>query len=339
MSRWSRVIRRAHDDERGVVLVFASIALVALFGFVALTVDMGLLALTRRQLQNGADAAAQAGVQMLPSNTTQAGTDARAWAVKNSLISGEVQSVTVSQTSVANDTITVTTARPITYVFASLIGVSGRTVTATAAARVGSVTGAMGLMPFGLVDLNGGGASNGFGYTFGTEVTLKEVPGNHFGPGNYGFLALDGRGGDDLRDTIAQGGSDTTYRVGDEVYTEPGQKTGPVTQGLNSWASSHGDSMGSSCDNWAASHSYTNGRLTVSAQCRYRVILIPIIDAWPNGRHEVTILGFAQMYLAGWDASNGKALDAIFLNEVWNWPGAVLGSPNGYGSRIIKLVQ
>ena len=192
-------------------------------------------------------------------------------------------------------------------------------------------------MPFGLVDLNGSGA--GFGYNFNQLVRLREAPGNFFGPGNYGFLALDGKGGDDLRETIERGGSVTKYNVGDEVLTEPGQKTGPLSQGLNGWAASNGDSMGSSCDDFFANRSYVDGKLVITKRCEYRVVLIPIIDHWPNGRNEVTILGFAQVYLAGMNEADGKRLDAYFLNDTFYHPEIIFGAVDSYGTRVTKLLQ
>jgi hypothetical protein len=50
-------------DERGAVLVFVAVGLVMLMGFVAFTVDFGRIYSERRELQNGADAAALAVAQ------------------------------------------------------------------------------------------------------------------------------------------------------------------------------------------------------------------------------------------------------------------------------------
>lgn len=341
--RWVHRIRRRVGEERGVVLPLVALLMVALVGFVALAVDIGNLAWNRRQLQNGVDAGALAGVQVLPDDRSDATEAAYTWAGKNGVPRADVTSVQISRTYAANDTITVTAQRNVAYAFAPVLRAvggqnvtSGRTTT-TATAIAGSVVASPGVMPFGLLDLNG--PDPGFGYTFGQVVMIKEVPGKGFGPGNYGFLALDGKGGANLRDVIAQGGSKTRYKVGDDVDTEPGQKTGPTEQGLNAWAASHGDSMSSSCSNWNGSHSYVDGKLAIPAKCQYRVILIPVIDHWPNGRHSVEILGFAQMYLAGYDESNGKAINAVFLDDSWSFPDATFGPLNDWGTRIVKMLH
>jgi hypothetical protein len=52
--------------RRGVAAIFSVIILVVLLGFTALTVDVGHIYNVRAELQNAADAAALAGLQMLP---------------------------------------------------------------------------------------------------------------------------------------------------------------------------------------------------------------------------------------------------------------------------------
>jgi Flp pilus assembly protein TadG len=323
------------------VLLLGALFFTALLGFAALVIDGGQLMVARRRMQNAVDAGAHAGVQVLPDDVSDAKASGRAWAVKNGATSGEITSATVSTTYVTNETLTITGKRSVSYVLAGVLPGSPMSapVSATASAVVGSVVGAAGVMPFGLEDENGPGTP-GFGYTFSQAVTIKEPPGNqhHLGPGNYGLLALDGRGGSTLRDTISQGGSSTFYTIGDKVYTEPGQTAGPVRQGLDEWASSNHDSMSSSCNDWSGSHTYTDGKLGITPRCKYRVVLIPIIDDWPNGRGEVTILGFAQMYIMGFDDSQ-KEVEAVFLDDSYNHPNIKWGKLDQFGTRIVKLLH
>ena len=56
---------RDDHDDRGAVLVWVALMLVVLFGFGALVIDVGALYAERRQLQNGADAAALGGRRRL----------------------------------------------------------------------------------------------------------------------------------------------------------------------------------------------------------------------------------------------------------------------------------
>lgn len=71
------------------------------------------------------------------------------------------------------------------------------------------------------------------GYSKGDVTVLKSAAGNTspLGPGNFQLLDF-GSGGKTIRDALA-GGVDDCSLVGDTVITEPGNKVGPVAQGLN----------------------------------------------------------------------------------------------------------
>ena len=56
---------RARTDEKGIVVVFIAAAVVVLVGMAALVIDVGAIRDEKRQLQNGADAAALAVAQSL----------------------------------------------------------------------------------------------------------------------------------------------------------------------------------------------------------------------------------------------------------------------------------
>ena len=60
--------RPSHPARRGTVLPLLAITLVALLGFVALSIDIGLMAMARTQCQNAADCAALTGARTLSGN-------------------------------------------------------------------------------------------------------------------------------------------------------------------------------------------------------------------------------------------------------------------------------
>jgi Flp pilus assembly protein TadG len=77
-----RLIRRlqnltptADRSRRGVVLVVAAFCLVACLTFVAFSVDLGMISLTKTQMQNAVDSAALAGAMEITNALTTAGTD------------------------------------------------------------------------------------------------------------------------------------------------------------------------------------------------------------------------------------------------------------------------
>ena len=67
------VFKHQHSQRRGVVLVLTAVVLIVMLGFVAFTVDTGLIQLTKTQLQAAADASALAGAMEL-SGTLDAST-------------------------------------------------------------------------------------------------------------------------------------------------------------------------------------------------------------------------------------------------------------------------
>jgi Flp pilus assembly protein TadG len=91
---------RAHTPRRparrGTIIPLLAIALVAVFGFVAFAVDVGMIAVARTQAQNAADAAAMTGARTLdgtPSgNVTAATTNAVTAATQNIILGRTIQS-------------------------------------------------------------------------------------------------------------------------------------------------------------------------------------------------------------------------------------------------------
>lgn len=72
-----------------------------------------------------------------------------------------------------------------------------------------------------------------WGFQFGDLQVLKTAAGNSspIGPGNFQLLDF-GSGGNAVREEMAGGGK-VCRNVGDNVTTEPGNKVGPASQGLN----------------------------------------------------------------------------------------------------------
>jgi len=92
------------------------------------------------------------------------------------------------------------------------------------------------LMPWGMQKKTD---SYPFGYEVGTEYVIKYGSGSAsgHGQGNFGALAMGGNGANVYRDNIINGVSNpngSTYYVGKQIYTEPGNMSGPTMQGLQS---------------------------------------------------------------------------------------------------------
>ncbi len=134
---------RLHN-ERGQVLAFVVIGLLAMLGMAAAVLDVGSWYRADRQLQTTVDAAALAAAQALPSDTASAQALAQQYADKNG---GGMDTVSFTTTVVANDTVTVTGSKPAPGFFSQVFGIDSVTVGATATARVGALATARGSSP------------------------------------------------------------------------------------------------------------------------------------------------------------------------------------------------
>src|SRR5580658_6492040 len=89
--------------RRGSILPLFALMLVGLLGFVALAIDVGMIAIADTQAQNAADNAAVAGARSLngstSGNTTAAITNAQAAAAANPILT---QALSASQVTVQN---------------------------------------------------------------------------------------------------------------------------------------------------------------------------------------------------------------------------------------------
>ena len=63
-------MRTPGTRRRGTIVPIMALCVTGLFGFVALAVDLGMLAINRTECQNAADAAALAGARQLNNATT-----------------------------------------------------------------------------------------------------------------------------------------------------------------------------------------------------------------------------------------------------------------------------
>jgi hypothetical protein len=113
--------------------------IVAFVGFVALTIDVGLIFEGRRGEQNAADAAALAGASALPGDPAMAKQLARDWAQRNGYATGEVTVTTPYQGD--SGKIEVVINKPTDAIFGRVLGQTSYAVTARAVATRASSSG------------------------------------------------------------------------------------------------------------------------------------------------------------------------------------------------------
>lgn len=201
---------RILKEQRGSVTLLVALAMVALLGFAALVVDVGLMYWTRAQLATEADSAALAGGSELPAGVYQADAAARDYTARNG---GDSVDLIVDG---GGTSLTVNVTRTINLLFAQVFGYKTRDVTATATAAISSVGGANGAAPLGM-------PQEEFNST--KRYELKTGSGGSQ-RGNFQALALDDKTGANIYGKNLQYGYDGTLTVGQDVATEPGNKVG-----------------------------------------------------------------------------------------------------------------
>ena len=178
-------------DERGQAIVLMTLSLVVIMGMAALVLDVGNWFHTKRRLQGTADAAALAGAQLLPNDSSGAQSQALAYADKNG---GDVAgaNITVSSTVLPNDTISVRARRTDPGIFSGILGIASADIDARAKARVGPPTKARYVAPM-VVDCEHPLIHNCDGDStpdFQVPTTMDYDPMG--APGAYGMLNLGG---------------------------------------------------------------------------------------------------------------------------------------------------
>lgn len=135
---------RMFRKENGQSMVIFAVALVAVLATCALSIDVGVMALTKSNLQTAADSAALAGAQALPDDPEEAESLARKYAAENGDPSDEV-TVSISEDDRA---ITVDIHRTSDTQFAKILDVNKTRSHATATANIGIAASVPWIVPF-----------------------------------------------------------------------------------------------------------------------------------------------------------------------------------------------
>jgi Flp pilus assembly protein TadG len=294
-------------NNKGSVIVLSALIISAMLGFGAIVVDLGNLFLNKTWLMNMADAAALAGVMDLPGNPQLAVNDADSYAAQNGKAGDTVQAAV----SNSNTVLTVTASRSVPLFFARIFNLTSSTVTAQVAAAIRPMSQVSGAVPFGVVKQN---------FIYGDTYQLKAGAGGGYG-GNYGALALGGNGANVYRDNIEKGYSGT-LTVGEWVSTQPGNMSGPTSQGV---------AYRIGLDPSATFSTVSRGSP--------RIVTVPIIDSIDgNGRCQVQIVGFAAFFLEGVGGQgNDNYVYGEFMQLVKTGQSSSAATDYGlYGSALIQ---
>jgi hypothetical protein len=296
-------------NERGSAVVLVVLALAALIGFAALTMDVGVLYLNHHRLSNATDAAALAAIQVLgndPTAVTAAENTARDYALKNGLRTEEVSVTVYSE----ERRIKIYGERDVSFFLAPVLGLIGSKVSAEAEACFGAVEQVQGAIPIGVRNQE---------FEYGEEFILHY---NSEGgeKGNFGGLRMPGGNGKEWYRTNLREGYPEWLQIGQKLWTEPGVGSGPTKQGLETRFTGH----------------VTCTLENHEKNCP-RLVVMPIIDsdAELSGTTEVPIVGFAAFYLK--EVPSDGEVKGYFLETLSNSAQGTGG--NDYGLRAAKLTK
>jgi Flp pilus assembly protein TadG len=343
--RLKRILRLASEERGSAYLLFAILVVPVFVGFVAVITEMGMALEVRRQLQTVTDAAALAGAQDLPGSPFAAADVAYEYVNRNStslptLTNSSAADVFVGTSFSANDTITVTAVATVPLTLMPLLGYANvQSVGATATAAIGSIGGDDCVLPLSIVTTTHS-LNAGLGYPMGTQLTIK-IGTDDAEAGNFQALDIYGNGANGIRDAIANvncSGAEFT-NVGEVLttYTKPGNMVGPIDQGFDDRIT--GVHRLEGYDDVVLVDTAEDGTITYTVlhDCP-RVVIVPIVF-WndPNGKKEVTVLGFALFFVENWEKSGGNSsVTGRFISTTV--PGGPWIPYNGL-SKVVRLIR
>ena len=234
------------------------------------------------------------------------------------------------------DTVRVCVGRDSPGIFAALSGIDAVHISAAATATVGPVTIAN-VMPWGIVppdppctadagrqcqnDLDGDTVMEDCGVfedcPWGLEPN-RLYPfkvSEHYTPGNFGALAACGNGATNYRDCITGETVSGFWEQGGTVQVDP--QTGNLGENTNSaledrYAVEGADGV-YECDVPSTPDATTGldpvGKALAEDKfvddpepgCDFRLVVVPIIDQFPDGHKQILVLGIATFSIASWD--------------------------------------
>jgi hypothetical protein len=362
--------RRLLGDERGSVLGFVALALLALLGMLAVGVDLGLTYEARNAAQRTADAAALAGAAALVDFGNDPGVEDRVYEyaepyVEENPVQGDVASMEPSDVVVdlENWRVTATVHRteergnPVATFFGRIIGIDEVDVAAVATAEAIEAGGVNCLLPLaipdrwfdanddGLFDPDDGDLyipwpEKGWtGYTAGDiGETIVIKPFKKSGQMNeswyYPWRPPGQQGGDDYRENISSCvDPELVYGVGQEVDTEPGAMIGPTKQGFEDLIAQDPDAQWSSQKGCVIRD---NPDICVDSP---RIRPAPMFDpreAPDPGAKPFTFTNFANIFVSHIQANE---VYGVFMGLSGVAPADPSGETTGAAFRFVRLIR
>lgn len=339
-------MRTRDNAETGAVAVIVALVLVALLGFAAMAVDVGMLYAEKAQVQNGSDAAALAVAQKCASNSADPNcstTSAVAADVANKNANDGLNNIKSIALDLSNRSVTVSvgsqqsggSANTVSLFFARALGIPSGQVYTSSTVKWGSAVAGQTAFPvaFSVCQVTG---------YIGGAVQLLQDHGSNANPGcNYGpsGAAVDGGFG--------------------WLVQDAGKCGSTINLAVNEGGSSPGNSAPTSCDN-----TLQNWASLITAGKNVTVLLPVYNSVTGTGAGAVFhLIAFAAFNVTGWKFSGDSTLPDTFHNDSPYAPtgltctgncrgilgrfvkyvslsdGYTLGPVDAYGATIVRLTQ
>ena len=293
-------------DDKGAIAIILCLVFVALLGFTAYVVDVGLVYIEKAKISTAIDSAILAAILELPTDATKARNVAIEYLQKNNVDASTVL-ITIGAD---NKSIEMKGIKKVNHLFAPLIGIDSSNVKASTKAIIAPIKSIKGgIRPF---------AVEKFDFSYGDVVTLKKDAGSGY-HGNYGTVALGGTGASVFKANALYGYSGR-ISVGDRVDSETGDMVG-ATNDIKNYINSEYSSF----NNFKRSS--------------IRLWILPLVDSlYVDGRKDVAVVGFGQFYVENITKGSGK-LEIVgrFIRYVASGEIDMSLSDTGvYGSKLVK---
>lgn len=229
----------SRSTQRGVVILTLAVALMILFGFVALAIDVGYMQWTKRRAQTAADAAAMAAITERWRGSSDTMSDAAALtdASRNGFTNGsESTTVTITNSggALSSSILTAVVTRQVPTYFMRVLGRDSVTIAARAAAQMGDGE--------SCVYVLNPSAHNAFVVSGGSQVSVNcgiqvnsDATTNAFMLHGNGSIDLNGNTIGVVGDwassgTIIDGGFSHTANTGDPLFYLNAPESGSLTE-------------------------------------------------------------------------------------------------------------
>ncbi|WP_241558934.1 pilus assembly protein TadG-related protein [Oceanobacillus halophilus] len=301
-------LKRLFKREEGNVLILVSVAFMGLLAITGVVIDGGALYMTKAELQKTANAAVLSGAQELTGTHESAVTSI----IDEVLLRHQEQNSLESVSVMMNNRVKVELKKTVPLAFSKVLGFNTVDVRADATAKIGVMGRAIGAAPLGInetLDLK-----------YGESYPLKVSSGNSEN-GNFGILALEGKGAKNYEQTFREGYSEE-LKIGDKVLVQTGNIAGATRDVVK-------EKVSSSCD---ISDRNCPRIITVLV---YKPVCSDPISC--TNYKEVQITGFAYFYITDPMSEKDTAITGKFIKRVGT--GYVSDMASDRGAYSIQLTE